>query len=51
MVVMRVLEARWGGGRGALFVVEMMPYVLPKLSATLNPHSLTSYPPLAPIDM
>lgn len=48
MVVMWVL----GGGRlGALFVVGMMASVLPKLSHTLNPHSLTSYSPLVPIDM
>ena len=46
MVVMWVLEA-WG----VLFVVGMMATVLPKLSHTLNPHSLTSHPTLAPIDM
>lgn len=50
MVVMWVLEASGGEG-GVLFVVGMMASVLPKLSHTLNPHSLTSYPPLAPIDM
>ena len=38
-------------GGGGLFVVGMMASVLLKLSHTLNPHSLTSYPPLAPIDM
>lgn len=49
MLVLWVLEARRKkkGGGGVLFVVGLTASVLPKLSHTLNPHSLTSYPPLA----